>query len=383
MFLRVYKEEVIEGLQKAANIIPQRTGAAYLRSIWLRAENNRLELLSTDSNIEFRGSYTAEVMEPGLVGVQGRQFVDLLRRLPAGQISLKVSADAPVLHIEQGRRKYRLPVNDATWFQKFSDFPEEGSVIWSGDFLQELIDRVIYCIGDEGSDALACLFMKPAENERIEAAGMNGHQFAMLSFAHDDLRSLLPPEGILVQKKYLNELKKWLGSDEINLNIGDKRLFVRTENKAESLSLPLSAYQYPDYAVFLSRLSSEGISSLTLERTETQEALNRIAIFNSDSNRCTYFELSEKEAVLTATGQDMGSASESLDVEYKGDIEKIAFPTSNLLTIIDHFSSNRLHLTLTGSEGPCGITGPEDVDYLVIIMPMKILDDINFSEEQV
>ena len=382
MFLTVYKEEVIDGLQKAANIIPQRTGAAYLRSIWLKAENNRLELLSTDSNIEFRGSYTAEVREGGLVGVQGRQFVDLLRRLPNGQISLKVDPESPVLHIEQGRRKYKLPVNDATWFQKFADFPEEGAVIWSGDFLQELIDKIMFCIGDEGSDALACLFMKPAANERIEAAGMNGHQFAMLSFAHDDLRALLPAEGILIQKKYLNELKKWLGADEINVNIGDKRLFVRSENRAESLSLPLSSYQYPDYTVFLSRLSGE-VSTLVLDRVEAQEALNRIAIFNTESNRCTYFDLSEKEAVLSATGQDMGSASESMDVEYKGGIEKIAFPTSNLLTIIDHYNSGRLTLTLTGAEGPCGVSGPDDAEYLVIIMPMKILDDINFSEEQV
>lgn len=383
MLFTVYKEEVIDGLQKAANIIPQRTGAAYLRSIWLKAENNRLELLSTDSNIEFRGSYTAEVSEPGLVGVQGRQFVDLLRRLPNGQISFKVDEESPVLHIEQGRRKYKLPVNDSTWFQKFSDFPEDGAVIWSGDFLQELIDKIMFCIGDEGSDALACLFMNAAENERIEAAGMNGHQFAMLSFTHDDLRALLPPGGMLVQKKYLNELKKWLGADEININISDKRLFVRSENRAESLSLPLSSYQYPDYTVFLSRLSGDGASTLVLDRTETQEALNRIAIFNTDSNRCTYFDLNEKEAVLSASGQDMGSAFESLDVEYKGTVEKIAFPTNNLMAVIDHYNSNRLSMTLTGPEGPCGIVGPDDTDYLVIIMPMKILDDINFSEEQV
>ena len=109
----------------------------------------------------------------------------------------------------------------------------------------------------------------------------------------------------------------------------------------------------------------------------------RIAIFNSESNRCTYFELSEKEAMLTATGQDVGSASESLDVDYKGDIAKIAFPTSNLLTILDHFSSSDLTLTLTGAEGPCGIGGQDDPEYLVIIMPMKILDDVNFSEEEV
>lgn len=383
MNLKVFKEEVIEGLQRAANIIPQRTGAAYLRSIWLKAENNTLELLATDSNIEFRGSYTAEVFEPGLVGVQGRSFVELLRRLPEGQISLKVDDSAPVLHIEQGRRKYKLPVNDATWFQKFSDFPEEGAVMWAGDFFQEVIDRIIYCIGDEGADALACLFMKPGANDCIEAAGMNGHQFAMMRFANDDLRALLPQEGILVQKKYLTELKKWLGTDEINVNISNKRLFVRMQNRSESLSLPLSSYQYPDYSVFLSRLNDNDTATLKLNRAEAQNALLRIAIFNSESNRCTYFDLSNREVVLSATGQDIGSASESLDVEYQGGIDKIAFPTNNLLTIMEHYASSELTLTLTGAEGPCGITGTNDADYLVIIMPMKILDDINFSEEQV
>ena len=383
MYIKIFKEDVIEGLQKAANILPQRTGAAYLRSIWLKAGKNTLELLSTDSNIEFHGSYTAEVFEEGLVGVQGRAFVELLRRLPSGQISLKVDEASSSLHIEQGRRKYKLPINDATWFQKFSDFPEEGTIMWSGDFLQEIIERITFCIGDEGSDALACLSMKAVEKNSIEVAGMNGHQFAMMRFINDDLRALLPENGILIQKKYLNELKKWLGAEEINVNINEKRFFVRTENKSESLSLPLSAYQYPDYSVFLSRLEADGISTLSIDRSEAQDALLRIAIFNSDVNRCTYFELSPSEALLTAVGQETGSASESLDVEYKGNIEKIAFPTSNLLGILDHYTSAKLLLTLTGPEGPCGISGQDDAEYVVIIMPMKILDDVNFSEEQV
>jgi DNA polymerase-3 subunit beta len=294
-----------------------------------------------------------------------------------------VDDEAPVLRIEQGRRKYKLPVNDATWFQTFADFPEEGAVLWSGDFLQELIDKIMFCIGDEGTDALACLAMKPGQGEGIEAAGMNGHQFAMISFTNDDLRALLPPEGILAQKRYLGELKKWLGANDIDVNIGDRRLFVRTENKSESFSLPLSSYQYPDYSVFLSRLEDEEVSVLSLKREEAQNALQRLAIFNSDSNRCTYFDLSDKEAVLSAAGQDVGSASESLDVAYNGSIERIAFPTNNLLTILDHFASSDLNFTLTGAEGPCGIKGEGDVNYLVIIMPMKILEEVNYNEEEV
>ena len=90
-----------------------------------------------------------------------------------------------------------------------------------------------------------------------------------------------------------------------------------------------------------------------------------------------------QEVILTAAGQDIGSATESLDVEFAGDIDKIAFPTNNLLGIMDHFASAKLSFTLTGSEGPCGIRGNEDASYLVIIMPMKIIDDTQYSEEQV
>jgi DNA polymerase-3 subunit beta len=36
---------------------------------------------------------------------------------------------------------------------------------------------------------------------------------------------------------------------------------------------------------------------------------------------------------------------------------------------------------MTGSEGPCGITGDDDSDYLVIIMPMQIVEETYYSEE--
>ncbi|MDR0826569.1 MAG: DNA polymerase III subunit beta [Desulfovibrio sp.] len=388
MFIKVYKEEIIDGLQKSANLIPQRTGAAYLRSIWIRAENEKIEIMSTDSNIEFRGSYAAQVIESGLIGVPGRQFVELLRKLPAGQLSLKVEAGkgdaaSSVLHIEQGRRKYRMAVNDSTWFQNFADFPEDGAVIWAGDFLQELIDRIAYCIGDDGSDALSCFFMKPGVLGRIEAAGMTGHQFAMRSFTNGDLSSLLPDEGILIQKKYLLEMKKWLADDEIEINIGDKRLFVRRADHSESLSLPLAFHQYPDYTIFVAGLKSDDVSKLNIAREDAVNSLERIAVFNTDNNACAYFDLSEKEAVITAQGHDVGSASESLDVEYSGGLAKIAFPTNNLLGIMDHFKSQELTLTMTGPQGPCGVSGKDDSDYLVIVMPMAILEEKSSSEEEI
>ncbi|MDY0259070.1 MAG: DNA polymerase III subunit beta [Desulfovibrio sp.] len=384
MKLTVNKEQIIEGLLKAVAIIPAKAGAQYLRSIWLKADNGGLSVMSTDANIEFTGCYQAEVAEPGLIGVQGRAFVDLVRQLPSGVLHLSLDEASGNLLIEQGRRSYKLPVSGAEWFQNFSTFPEENTVTWSGDFLQDVLDKVTFCISeDDAMDAIACLCMKPKGNGRIDVCGLNGHQFALVSFTHDELAERLPEEGILIQKKYLQDIKKWLGVDEIELNITEKRLYLRSLGKAETLSLPRAAHQYPDYNIFMSKLASGDMHPMTLERKEAMEALGRILIFNTESDRCTYMDLSASEALLSAQGQDVGSASESLEVTYGGDIKRIAFPTRSLMDVLGHFVSAKIDMMLTGAEGPCGVRGADDPEYTVIIMPMKVSETTYYSEEDV
>ena len=384
MKLTVNKEQIIEGLLKAAAIIPAKAGAQYLRSIWLKAEEGSLSVMSTDANIEFTGRYPAEVAAPGLIGVQGRAFVDLVRQLPTGVLHLTLDEASGNLLLEQGRRTYKLPVSGAEWFQNFSAFPAENAVTWSGDFLQDILDKVGFCISDDDAmDAIACLCMKPRGNGRIDVCGLNGHQFALVSFTHDELAERLPEGGMLIQKKYLADIKKWLGVDEIELNITDKRLYLRSLDGAETLSLPRAAHEYPDYNIFMSKLASEDMHPMTLARKEAIEALGRILIFNTESDRCTYMDLSAGEALLSAQGQDVGSANESLEVTYNGDIKRIAFPTRNLLDVLGHFVSAKIDMMLTGSEGPCGIRGADDADYTVIIMSMKVSETTYYSEEDV
>jgi DNA polymerase-3 subunit beta len=383
MKLIIMKEEIIEGLQKAASIIPTRAGAAYLRSLWLKAGGDSLALMSTDANIEFTGKYSASVMEEGLIGVQGRAFVDLVRQLPDGKITLTLDGQSGNLLLEQGRRKYKLPVNDSSWFQTFSEFPAENAVNWSADFFQEVIERVSYCISDDDSaEAIGSLYIKSVGNGRIESCGLNGHQFAMTAFSHDELAAMLPSEGILIPKKYVQEMKRWLGGlDDIELSISEKRLHLRSGNGREFFSLPRSTYTYPDYMSFVSKLSAGNISLLDVDRKECIEALSRLSIFATDNDRCTYFDIAENELTLTAQGQDVGSADERLEVAYQGEITKIAFPTRNLMDVLGHFTSAQVRLSFTATEGPCGVSGKDDAEYTVIIMPMKLTDTSYYEED--
>jgi len=387
MFLKVNRDEIIEGLQKSANIIPAKTGAAFLRTIWLQCENGNLNVMSTDSNLEFRGAYPASIEGEGLAGVQGRAFYDLVKQLRSkqGELTIRTDDDSANVIVEQGARKYKFPVNDPEWFQKFSTFPENGTVFWSGDFLHEIIEKIAFCISDEDSmEAIACIYIAPREvagDKKVEVCGLNGHQFAMFNFVNDDIYNMLPEDGVLIQKKYLAELKKWLTADEIELAISDKRLFFRTGDQRETFTLPLSYYQYPNYQNFLAKLNDPDVSKLEVNRLEMVDALSRVSLFNTDSNRCAYFTFDGNEVLVSAQGQETGTARESLDATFSGDMKRIAFPTRNLIDILNHFNSDTVTFTLTGTEAPCGVSGADDKDYQVIVMPMMIQEETYYTEE--
>lgn len=383
MRLSVHKDQIIEGLQKAAAIIPSKAGTAYLRSLWLKAGDGFLSIMSTDADMEFTGRYSAEILEPGLVGVPGRAFCDLVRKLPSGMIKFSLEKEGTALLVEARRSKYRLPVTTPDWFQELAAYPEKEGVAWSGDFLQDILEKVYFCIDDDDArDSLACLCLKPRGNGRVDACGLNGHQFALVSFIHDDLCAKLPESGLLIQRKYLQDIKKWLGPDELELNLDEKRLYLKRLDGAEMLALPRVAHEYPDYNVFMSKLDSDDVSKLSLLRAEGMEALDRIQVFNTEGQLCVYMDLGSSELTLTANGPDIGSANESLEVDYEGALRHIAFPTKKLLEIFGHFSSERLDLRFTGADGPCGITGVDDREYIVIIMPMKISEESYYTEEE-
>lgn len=382
MFLKVRKEDIIDGLLKASSIIPAKTGAAYLRTIWLQAQGETLSILATDSSIEFVGNYPAVIRQEGLVGVSGRKFSELMRRMPPGEITLKLDDQGQHLYIEQGRRKYKLPGNDPTWFQDFAPFPEENAVLWSGDFVKEIIDRIAFCIADdEDLTSMNCIKFTPVEGENIEVCGLNGHQFALFRFTNAEIRSLLTPEGFLVSKRYLMEMRKWLTSAEIEFSLTPKRLFLRTESQKEIFSLPLKESVFADYQNFINQYQDQFASALTIDRHQLTDALERIFVFNTEANKAVFFDFTPQELSLSCQGQDLGEGKEQMAAEFTGELKQIALTTKGVLDILSHFVSDTLTFDFVGLAAPCRITGADDPQYMVFTMPLEISENIYYTEE--
>ena len=385
MLLNVNVEDIIDGLRKASNVVPAKSGAVYLRALWLSADSDYLTIMSTDTALEFTGKYPAAISDSGLAGINGKQFTDLMNRMRGGTITLKLE-DGNALSIEKGKKiKYALPVSDVTWFQKLEEFPRENAVQWSGDFLSDAINKTLFSVDDEGNeDAISCLYMGvngPKENQTIDICGLNGHQFAIYHFIHDSLASIMPEGGILIQKKYVNELLRWLPKNDIEVSITSKRLFISTGDESECLSIPRTLLTYPNYNTFMSRLDTPDFSLLTINKQELKEALERLSVFCVDGRRFAIFNLSENELSLSVYGQNDAKGVETIEINYNSPIKKIGFPVKDVIAILDHFESDEVSFKMTPNDGPCGITGKDDPDYEVLIMPMRSMDDDYYEDD--
>ncbi len=385
MYLRIFKEDIINGVIKATNVASQKTGAAYLRTLWLKAENSNLEVLSTDSNMEFIGKYNADVLETGLVGVEGKKFSDLIRKLKPGEIIFKEDQEKNTLFIQQDKRRYKIPTTEKSWFPDLAPFPGENNILWSGEVIREIIDKISFSVSDDDTlGTMTC--MKIARggepDKEVEFCGFDIENMGLYTVKNEDVFNLVPEEGMLIPKKYIIELRKWITPGEVELCISKDRFFIRAQDFSESISFPLSFDEFTNYRDILESFTSDLKSCLKVNKNELMDALERILIFSTEFNKSALFQIKSDELTIDSTAVETGEANEVLECKYEGSVNELVFNIKSMLEILAHFTSDEIKMYLSGQVRPCKIEGEEDPNYFVITMPVEIQEETYYTEEE-
>src|ERR671914_2979083 len=107
MKISVPRDELAQKLGVVARAVSTRTAVQVLLGVMLRAEGGRLHLAATDMELSLRASLDADVDGEGAIVVPGRVLVDIVRLLPAGEVSLEHRAEEGVVRLDCGRSSYR------------------------------------------------------------------------------------------------------------------------------------------------------------------------------------------------------------------------------------------------------------------------------------
>ena len=358
MKITLNTEHCVQGIQKANNITPSKSGTSYLRTMWLKASkaNGTIAFMTTDGSTEYIGTYPAEVVEEGLVGVQSRSISELIRT-------------------------YKLPASSSTWFQEFSRYPEGESLVWNGESFGDIIEKIFFCISDDEDSSFGCLCIKPNGSGGIDFCGLDGNKFAITMLKNDELLAKLPEEGIKIQKKYIADIKKLLSTDEIEIMIGEKRFYIRDKNDRDMFSVPLTQLKFIDYSIFISKANQADASVIRAKKADLVNALSRNMIFNTKEQICVYLTIAADSITLNSSDKTTGSATETIPAQCDTGVPEVAFVTRTLIDMLSHLPGDDIVVKLSSQEGPCCFAAADDRDYYIIAMPMQVVSKTYYQEE--
>jgi DNA polymerase III subunit beta len=357
------RDELAQKLGVVARAVSTRVSVQILSGVLLRVENGRLHLAATDMELSLRSSLEAQVEGEGAVVVPGRLLVDLVRLLPADEVTIEHRAEEGVVHLTCGASSSTLHTYSAEDFPRLPDLDAVGTFTVDRETLLDTISRVARSASRDESRPVLTGILVRFEAGRLVMVATDSYRMSVKETA---LEGDSPELEAIMPARALSELGRIAQSGEtLELGVHENQVVFAADDVW--LTTRRIDGQFPNYKQLLPESFEHEV---TLPRSELLDAVRRVAVM-AQRNSPLRLRFAEGELTLLAQTQDVGEARESLPVGFSGEALEIGFNADFLREGIESVTADEIHLRLISPLRP-GLIRADGDDFWYLIMPIRI-----------
>jgi DNA polymerase-3 subunit beta len=349
-------------LGSVSRVVSSRGTVQVLAGVRLHADGGTLELAATDMELSLRTTLPARVEGDGAVVVPGKLLVDLIRLLPAGEVTVEYLPADGIAEITAGSYTSRLNTFSA------EDFPRLPSVdvpLHAVDTtsLLDTAERVSRSASRDESRPVLTGIQVRFEGQKLSMAATDSYR---LSFKQTELEAAGPDIEAIIPARALAELARIaVGTETVQMGINENTVVFGAGDTW--LTTRRIDGQFPD----VNRLKPEAFEAeVDLPRDEFRDVVRRAAVM-AQRNAPLRLRFAEGELTVSAQSQDVGETRESMPVPYTGEPLEIGFNAEFLADGIDSVSGETVRLKLINPLRPGLITAEGD-EFWYLIMPIRL-----------
>ena len=368
----INKFQIVNVLAKVQGLTGRRSNLAITENILIRAVTDGIHLTATDLETGFEGFYPASVEKEGAVAVSAKKLYEILREFPSEDILIH---EVENRWIEIGKDKVQYHIVG----MNPDDFPETPHIteveFFSIDaaILEKMIERsvIITATGDEKRAHINGVFIERTHGEdanRLRFVSTDGSRLHKVDHLFSSPAAIPTGEGVLVPKKGLNEVAKFLDIEgEVQVGIKESNFIVKKE--METIIIRMLEGDFPKYEDILNKGHDHIIQ---MDKIKFGKMLKRMSILATDNYKGAVFNFDENRLVVTATNPDYGESKEETEIEFCGDSIEAAFNPKFFLDILSVIDEENVIINIVDGSHPCLVEGDMDKNFIGVIMPMKI-----------
>lgn len=367
MKIVVEKSKLENELRLFQGIFEKKSIMEILQNIKITAgDNGSLELVATDLEIGLTSSLQVEVKSPGTFTVNGKDFYELMSKMPDGAVEISEDNDLQIVVTNEKKTcKYKLLGLQSSDYPDLPTSDFSTPIRISQSDLQYMIGNTYYVITPELKFNIAGALLSISQN-RLEIAATDGHRLSYAFYVGD----FPVDEAVeyIVSRKTLMELMKIGGDGEIDFCYDKNNLFFRYKNKV--LSSRIIDQKFPNYKAVIPE-KTEFVA--VADREELLQMLRRILIFKT-RNQGVIFKFSQGKLILERTTPEKGEGYDEMPLEYSGKSLSVGFNGNFILDFLTHVDSPTIQIGIIDSESSFLFKPIQDslIKTIYVVMPFNL-----------
>lgn len=341
-------------------------GVEVLSGLLLAAGDEGLRVTGYDYDLGIEAHVPATIGEAGTVVVPAKQLTSIVKSLPRAEVVLE--AEDVTLVITAERAKFKLQRMEAA---SYPELPEDSGQTLTVPFEEfcEMVRKTAFATANAdrtGRYVLSGVHMIFKQDE-LTMVATDSFRMAVrtipASFPVDE------PVTAIVPAKFLEEVARATGGEEIRLTIGTSHIHAAVSDT--KFTGRLLEGQFPAWKQVLPH-PADARTRLTADRGELLEAVERVSLMCKDDMAAIRFDQTGNLLSLKADYAEVGEAREEIAVGCdKGDDVQVALRPIFLRDALHAMDADEVNIYYQSNRHPVLLQDPEDPGYSSVVMPMR------------
>jgi DNA polymerase-3 subunit beta len=339
-----------------------RSAVQVLTGLLLQPESGSLLLGTTDMEVSLRASVAGEIAGDRSVVVPGRLLTDLVRLLPDESVSLSFDEGAGVLEVTSGRYSSKVNVFSAEDFPRLPALDVPLHTI-AAPALLGTIEKVARAASRDESRPVLTGILVRFDGDKLTMAATDSYRLAVKETA---LGESGPELEAIIPARALQELARLAaGGEVVSLGVHENHVVFGAGDVW--LTTRRIDGQFPNYTQLLPETFEVEV---TMQRAPLLEVVRRAGVM-AQRNAPLRLRFADGELAISAQTQDVGEATEAIEIEYAGEPLEIGFNPEFLKDGLEAVGGETVQLKLINPLRP-GLLAAPDESFWYLIMPIRL-----------
>ena len=367
MKLTVSRETFLSQLSVVARGVSTRSAIQTLAGVQLRFQDGKAELQATDTDLGIRATLDAEVASEGAVVVPGRLLLDVARSLPKDSVSLEYRSSSQDVEVISGSAKFHLRTLPLEDFPKLPEPDPAAAIAVPAAAFVETIGRVARSASRDETRPHLTGVLVTASGADLRMVATDSYRLSVKETTLEPgARGLAGGERAGAHAAGAEPDRRRLGAEEIRVTALENQVVFAVGDTV--LSSRLVEGRFPNYQQLLPESYEH---ELRIDRGEILEVVRRISLL-AQKNAPLRLAFTEGALEVSAQTPDVGEASESLPVPFKGEPLEIGFNPEFFRDGLESAETDELVLKLISPLRPGLIQSGDDGGFIYLVMPIRL-----------